>query len=52
MGYAMVRYTTEIVDKIEIQGRLTYPGLRPGFAPTAYVVLTRERGIKSEKPRG
>jgi hypothetical protein len=52
MGYAMVRYITEIVDEVETLSRLAYPELRPGFAPTAYVVLTRERGIKSEKPRG
>lgn len=52
MGYVMARYTTEVIDKIEILAPSIYPALRPDFAPTAYVVLTRERGIKSENPRG
>ena len=29
--------------------RNAYPVVRPNFLPTAYVVLTRETGFKSEK---
>jgi hypothetical protein len=30
-------------------GHNAYPAARPDFHPTAYVVLTRETGFKSEK---
>ncbi len=48
----MLRYTTEIANEIEILVRRAYPAARSDFAPTAYVVLTRARGIKPEKCRG
>jgi hypothetical protein len=49
MGQVMLRYTTQIVKETGIAGRRAYPTVRPDFLPTAYVVLTRERGFKSEK---
>jgi len=45
----MFRYTTKIVKETGIGGRRAYPAVRPDFHPTAYVVLTRETGFKSEK---
>ena len=45
----MLRYTTKTVEETEIDGRDAYPAARPNFLPTAYVVLTRETGFKSEK---
>jgi hypothetical protein len=48
----MVRYITEIANEIEIRVRRAYPAARSDFAPTAYVVLTRAKGIKPEKCRG
>lgn len=48
----MLLYTTEITNKIEIHADRAYPAARSDFAPTAYVVLTRTKGIKLEKCRG
>lgn len=48
----MLLYTTEITDEIEICANRAYPAARSDFAPTAYVVLTRTKGIKLEKCRG
>ena len=45
----MLRYTTHIIDETGIGRRSAYPTARPDFLPTAYVVLTRETGFKSEK---
>ncbi len=45
----MLRYATKIVMETGIGGRSAYPAARPNFLPTAYVVLTRETGFKSEK---
>jgi hypothetical protein len=45
----MLRYATQIVVETGIGNRSAYPGARPNFLPTAYVVLTRETGFKSEK---
>ena len=45
----MLRYNTQIVKETGIGGRSAYPAARPDFLPTAYVVLTRETGFKSEK---
>jgi hypothetical protein len=52
MGYAMVRYTTEITNEFEIYFCRAYPAARSDFAPTAYVVLTRAKDVKLEKCRG
>ena len=49
MGQVMLRYPTKIVNETGIGGRSAYPGVRLDFLPTAYVVLTREKGFKSEK---
>jgi hypothetical protein len=49
MGQAMLRYVAKIVEETGIGGRNAYPAVRPDFLPTAYVVLTRETGFKSEK---
>jgi len=43
-----MRYATVIAKKIEISACLTYPPARPDLRPTAYVVLTRERGLERE----
>lgn len=48
----MLRYTTEIANEIEISVSRAYPAARSDFAPTAYVVLTRAKGIKPENCRG
>jgi len=45
----MLRYATKIVMETGIGDRRAYPAARPNFLPTAYVVLTRETGFKSEK---
>ena len=45
----MLRYATKIVMETGISDRSAYPAARPNFLPTAYVVLTRETGFKSEK---
>jgi hypothetical protein len=45
----MLRYTTKIAKEAGIGGRNPYPAVRLNFPPTAYVVLTRETGFKSEK---
>jgi hypothetical protein len=45
----MLRYPTKPTKETGIGGRNTYPAVRPDFLPTAYVVLTRETGFKSEK---
>jgi hypothetical protein len=45
----MLRYATQIVLETGIRDRSGYPAARPNFLPTAYVVLTRETGLKSEK---
>jgi len=45
----MLRYTTQIARETGIGRRSAYPAARPDFLPTAYVVLTRETGFKSEK---
>jgi len=45
----MLRYTTKIVMKTGIGDRRAYPAARPNFLPTAYVVLTRKTGFKSER---
>jgi hypothetical protein len=45
----MLRYATQIIKKTGNGRRNAYPGMRPDFLPTAYVVLTRETGLKSEK---
>ena len=45
----MLRYTTQIVMETGVGDRKAYPAARPDFLPTAYVVLTRETGFKSEK---
>jgi hypothetical protein len=45
----MLRYTTQITRETGIGGPSVYPAARPDFLPTAYVVLTRETGFKSEK---
>ena len=49
MGQVMLRYTTQIIKETGIGDRRAYPAVRPNFLPTAYVVLTRETGFKSEK---
>jgi len=49
MGQVMLRYATQIIRETGIGGRNVYPAARPDFLPTAYVVLTRETGFKSEK---
>jgi hypothetical protein len=49
MGQVMLRHATQIISKTGIGGRNAYPAARPDFLPTAYVVLTRETGFKSEK---
>ena len=49
MGQVMLRHATQIISKTGIGGRSAYPGVRLDFLPTAYVVLTREKGFKSEK---
>jgi hypothetical protein len=43
-----MRYTTVFVDTFEILACLGYPSARPDLRPTAYVVLTRERGLERE----
>jgi hypothetical protein len=43
-----MRYNTVIAKQIEFKACLTYPRARPDFRPTAYVVLTRERGLERE----
>jgi hypothetical protein len=48
----MFCYHTIITGKSGIPVRRPYPGLRPDFPPTAYVVLTREMGFGLEKFRG
>jgi predicted sugar kinase len=48
----MLLHATEITKEIEFLVRQAYPAARSDFAPTAYVVLTREKGIKPEKRRG
>ncbi len=48
MGFAPMRYATVLVDKFEILACLAYPWTRPDLRPTAYVVLTRERGLEPE----
>jgi hypothetical protein len=45
----MFRYTTTNTKETGIDGCNAYPAVRPDFLPTAYVVLTRETGFKSEK---
>lgn len=45
-----MRYTAVFIEKIEISACLTYPRIRPDLRPTAYVVLTRERGLEREIP--
>jgi hypothetical protein len=45
----MLRYTTKIAEEIGIDGRNAYPAARPNFLATAYVVLTRKTGFKSER---
>jgi hypothetical protein len=45
----MLYYTTKIVKETGVGRRSAYPAARPDFLPTAYVVLTRETGFKSEK---
>ena len=49
MGQVMLCYTTKIIEETGMGGRKAYPAARPDFLPTAYVVLTRETGFKSEK---
>jgi hypothetical protein len=48
----MLRYLTIIICKSGILLRRPYPAIRPGFPPSAYVVLTRETGFGGEKIRG
>jgi hypothetical protein len=48
-GASMLRYATQIIRETGIRGRNAYSAARPDFLPTAYVVLTRETGFKSEK---
>jgi len=48
----MLRDLTESANEIEIRARRAYPTARSDFAPIAYVVLTRAKGIKPEKCRG
>jgi len=45
----MLRYATKIVMETGNGYRSAYSAARPNFLPTAYVVLTRETGLKSEK---
>jgi len=45
----MLLYPTQTTEETGIGGRKAYPDARPDFLPTAYVVLTRETGFKSEK---
>jgi hypothetical protein len=48
----MFRYLTIIVCKSGVSLIRPYPAMRPGFRPSAYVVLTREAGFGGEKFRG
>lgn len=48
----MLRYHAKIARETGICGRKAYPAARPDFRPTAYVVLTRQTGLKPEKFHG
>lgn len=47
----MLRYPTLTISKSRMSVRRLYPAIRPGFPPSAYVVLTRETGFGGEKIR-
>ena len=43
----MLRYPTVITEKLKLSARRSYPRSRPDFRPPAYVVLTREMGVRT-----